>query len=202
MALYSRASRLKDVIFSDPAVIPVINRLGVTLGVGDSSIEEVCCRHNVDADFFLLIVNTFLNEDYFPEHLDTAKWVDDTMRYLQLTDRFYAEVQLPNIERHLNLLVDRSGEQGNNLHMLKRFFLDVKGDFMQLASNSPTCSPAPYEEVADKIDDLLSFFVMHLNGKFDNNLAVAVVSSIFAMQKDMSQNNRIRRRMGHIFHVR
>ena len=35
MALYNGQSRLRDVIFSHPAVIPVINRLGVRLGVGD-----------------------------------------------------------------------------------------------------------------------------------------------------------------------
>ena len=37
MALYNGQSRLRDVIFSHPAVIPVINRLGVRLGVGDGT---------------------------------------------------------------------------------------------------------------------------------------------------------------------
>ena len=47
----------------------------------------------------------------------------------------------------------------------------------------------------EKIDDLLSFFVMHLKGEYEPNLCVAVVTAIFALRKDIRQNNRIRSRI-------
>lgn len=193
MPLYSQTSRLKDVIFTDPQVIPVINRLGVSLGVGDLSIAEVCRRHDVDPGFFLLIVNTFLNEDYFPETPEASRWLDDACRYLDSTCRYYERVQLPNIERHLNLLIDRSGDAGNLL-MLRTFFMEVKTEFLSVGSNLSGASDV-FDSVEEKIDDLLSFFVIHLEGDYDRNLCVAVVTSIFALQKDMRQNNRIRRRL-------
>ena len=35
MAVYNKDSRLSEVVMAHPSIIPVINRLGVSLGVGD-----------------------------------------------------------------------------------------------------------------------------------------------------------------------
>ena len=67
MALIYRDTRMSDVIAHEPSVIPVINRFGINLGTGDSSVAEICAAHNLDTDFVLAILNTFVNDGYFPE---------------------------------------------------------------------------------------------------------------------------------------
>lgn len=42
MALINAETKLCDVILHEPSVIPVINRFGIILGVGDKSIRTVC----------------------------------------------------------------------------------------------------------------------------------------------------------------
>lgn len=213
MALYNGLSRLSDVIFANPAVITVINRLGVRLGVGDGTISDYCSRHGIDKDFFLAIINTYENDDYFPEDASSMFGMEQTVRYLMQTDAYYLHAQIPNVERHLDMLVSRSGEEDNNLGLLRKFFMELKQEMAAsiatdreqlfpalLAGRYEELTPeltarAAHEGVEEKIDDLLSFFVMHLRGRYDENLCVAVVTAIFSLRKDVGQNNRIRERM-------
>ena len=67
MALLNAETKLSEVILNEPTLIPVINRFGITLGLGDKTIRAVCEERKLDTDFFLTILNTFVNEAYFPE---------------------------------------------------------------------------------------------------------------------------------------
>ena len=49
--------------------------------------------------------------------------------------------------------------------------------------------------IDDKVQDLISMFVIHLKGDYDRNLTHAVLVAIFALKTDLEQNNRIRNRI-------
>lgn len=210
MAIFNKESKLADAVLSNPQLIPVINRLGVNLGVGDASIGAICANADIDSDFFLSVVNTFLDKDYFPVNPRGTFTLEKTVDYLEKTSRFYQMVQLPNIERHFNSLLMRSGKD-NNLMLLQRFFIEMKTQFSEcLQYETEIFFPAlkageisvdkeslagGYAEVEEKLHDLLYFFVVHLRGSYDRNLCMAVVSAIFSLEKDYCQNNRIRNRI-------
>ena len=40
----------------------------------------------------------------------------------------------------------------------------------------------------EKLNDLKSFFVLHLTGKYDLNLCYGVIFAIFSLEKDIKQN--------------
>ena len=70
--LITKNIKMADVIHTNYFALSVLNRFGIELGFGDKSVEEVCKQNNVDLDFFLDIVNTFVDKDYFPKkHLQT-----------------------------------------------------------------------------------------------------------------------------------
>ncbi|MBD5358206.1 MAG: helix-turn-helix transcriptional regulator [Bacteroides sp.] len=210
MALYNVDSKLSDAIMAHPSLIPVINRLGIVLGVGDKSVGIVCAQAHISSDFFLSVVNTFVDEEYFPINARDAFSIDKTIDYLRKTSTFYCNVQLPNIDRHFNSLIKRSGSD-NNLQMLRKFYSGMKEQlewcldkeenniFLAIDEKSePTDIDAVvrgYGEVEEKLQDLLTFFVVHLRGQYDRNLCMAVVSAVFSLEKDVRQNNRIRNRI-------
>ena len=195
---------------SHPSLIPVINRLGVSLGVGDDTIGVVCAARGIDSGFFLSVVNTFLDERYFPSNPRDTFTLEKTIDYLSETTLYYLHVQLPNIDRHFDSLMSRSGDS-NNLGLLRHFFTDAAGQLEEcLNYDQRELFPAlrngevpkdfrpvggAYAEVEEKLHDLLTFFVVHLCGDYDRNLCMAVVSSVFSLQRDLSQNNRIRNRI-------
>lgn len=218
MTIYNPDNKIFEPIFRSPSVISLINRFGIMLGVGDLTINEICQKHGVDTSFFLAVINTSLNDDYFPEKFIDKFSLDDVIDYLEKTDRYYLSVQLPNIERHFNLLLSKS-ENNGNLPMLRGFFEEVRNEMNCFIHNDeaiwfpffrnviregfknktklPEGIPLPYNNhtLQDKLQDLISFFVIHLRGDYDKNLCVAVVSAIMFLEKDVCQNNRIRDRI-------
>lgn len=215
--ILSGSSLMADAIFSDLSLIPVVNRLGVSLGVGDFSIDEICRRHKIDSAFFLAVVNTFLNDNYFPGEAEVAFPIEMVLDYLSLTDEYYAGVQLPNIARHFNSLLGRSPAD-NNLPQLSRFFEETSHELLDsISADKESLFPMicrmrggerlseekveslkdslSRKGIAEKVADLASFFVMHLKGEYDRNLCFAVLSAVSQLARDIRQNNRIRERI-------
>lgn len=209
-------SKLCDIIFYDSSVISVINRFGIKLGVGDVTISEISKQYNLDASFLVTIINTFLNKSYFPEKIFKNYSINKIIDYLQKTNIYYEQFQLPNIERHFNLLLSKSENSNGNLNLLMKFFLEMKNELMirieydrnnwfpRLLSMSnkaqleeiELCQLAQtIQPIEDKLNDLKSFFIIHLKGEYDINLCQAVIMSIIVLEKDLKQNNRIRERI-------
>lgn len=67
MPLVNPTMKLSEVVEEHTSLIPVITRFGIRLGLGDKSVIQICDEYGIDTDFFLIMVNTFLNEEYFPE---------------------------------------------------------------------------------------------------------------------------------------
>lgn len=130
MPLFSFESRLCDAIFCDASLIPVIDRFGISIGVGDTSIDEACIRHGLNPEFLLAVINTFLNEDYFPETSAHSFDIVTLLDYLSKAGSYYSSTLLPNIERHFGYLMQRSGDD-NNLDPFFRFFLEVKNELLE-----------------------------------------------------------------------
>lgn len=213
MAIYKKDSRLADALRHVPDLIPVINRFGIRLGVGDAAIEAICNRHGVDPEFFLAMVNTFVNADFFPEQQLRSFSVDATVEYLTKTDEYYRDVQLPNIERHFAILRQRSSAENESISLLLRFFMEMKSELLARIDRDAThwfpalrrCSDADLpvirefvaetSAVEDKLNDLCQFFIVHLRGAYDENLCMAVVSALFSLGRDIRQNDRIRDRI-------
>ena len=58
MALINAEMKLSEVIINVPNLIPVINRFGIKLGLGDKNIRCFCEEKKLDPDFFISILNS------------------------------------------------------------------------------------------------------------------------------------------------
>jgi hypothetical protein len=221
MALLNAETKLSEVILNEPTLIPVINRFGITLGLGDKTIRAVCEERKLDTDFFLTILNTFVNEAYFPEKRLQSFCATQIVDYLTKANSYYEQFQLPNVDRHFNSLIDRSFSENNNLELMRKFFTELKKEilaridydktqwFPQIRSQEKALQeqgltldeiPLHYDEetsdpLIEKLDDLKSLFVIHLNGEYDLNLCYGVIFALYTLEKDIKQHNRIRNRV-------
>lgn len=217
MALLHPDSRLCDAILHDLSLIPVIARFGITLGMGEKTVATVCQEYDIDIDFFVTILNTYINENYFPEKRLQTFCVEHIIDYLNKTNHYYSRFQLPNIERHFVRLVELSGAQDNNLGLVYNYFetvrkelqarieSDTKQWFPSLLQCAQQCKEplhiSPIEEqpdgdtVEEKLNDLLSLIVKHLSGNYDINLCHAVIFALTSLRDDIVQHNRIRNRI-------
>ncbi len=126
------STRMADVIHLDFQLIPVVGRFGIEFGFGNKTVEEVCNDNNINVYFFLEIVNSYQNKNYFPtEQLQkfSAKLLVD---YLYNTHRFYIETKIPEIEELLGALIEKeNGLELENIKLLKEFFQKYKDELIK-----------------------------------------------------------------------
>lgn len=176
---------LSTALEKHPTLIPLVGRFGVRLGHGEQTIEQVCHNHDIDPVFMLTLMNTFLFEDYFPEKRFKEFHIGLISDYLCKTAEYYRKSQLPNIERHLGVLVRSAGTGNTDLSLIEKFFNDLRTQILS------------YDGLQDEsqITDLISIMIRHLTGQYDDNLAYAVIFALSSLAHDVGQNNRIRNRI-------
>jgi Regulator of cell morphogenesis and NO signaling len=126
MTLIKPEMKMADVIHLNFMLLPVINRFDINLGFGDKSIFDLCLEKKIDTDFFLEIINTFNDEEYFPEKKLRTFDVSLLLQYLQKTHRYYLTFQIPTIEHLIDNLLKSCTSSCENLHLISSFFGDYK----------------------------------------------------------------------------
>lgn len=113
---------MADVIHMNYLLLYVIDRFGIKLGFGDQSVEEVCRKHHLDADFVVEIVNSFVDENYIPSSdIDTFP-TEQAVEYLRNTHSSYLDVKIPEIESLINEMVQNCSLDKKNVIILNNFF--------------------------------------------------------------------------------
>ena len=223
MALIQPNMSMSEVVEENTSLIPVINRLGIRLGLQDKTVREVCEDHQIDTDFLLIIINTFLNEEYFPEKRLQAFHVSQIIDYLNKTNQYYLRFQIPNIAKHLDLFITHSESNNATLNLIGKFFQSFKEHLteqikkdesewfpycLQLSGQLQKSISFNQEEIRSFSDqetnddsleavlaDLKSIMIKHLSGDFNENLCYAVIFAVNSLEKDIKQHNRIRYRI-------
>ncbi len=223
LTLINHDTKLSDIVIAEPSALTVLNRFGIRLGLGDLTVARACTQLDIDPDFMVTILNTYLHEAYFPERIEATFKASTIVNYLGQTNNYYIHFHLPVIERHFGLLISKSDPANNNLGLMLKFFIEVKQQLLdRIADDRDRWFPAileaeatataietfirPDEDdvdtVEDKLTDLINMMVIHLSGNYDGNLALAVLMALVSLKNDLVQNNRIRNRLLRpMFHV-
>lgn len=122
--------KMADMIHLNYLLLSVVNRFGMNLGFGDDTIEEQCKKHNINTEFFLEIVNTFNDKNYFPQKRMQSFSVMDIIGYLQKTHKFYLELKLPYIESMISELIAQNQGHEKNLSLLVHFFKEYERELI------------------------------------------------------------------------
>ena len=187
--IVTKDTKLHDVVIAEPAVIAVLSRFGITLGIGDNTVRHICLERGINDTFFVAVLNAFINRDYAGcDAFAACKQL--AADFLKRTADYYSRFLIPNVEQHFNLLIRRNTAVNSNLELMHNFFGEVKSDIA-----ATVCAvgdrPTPCCAVEEKLGDLISMFVIHLSGNYDVNLCQAVLFAIIGLKKDISLYNRI-----------
>ncbi|MDD2512431.1 MAG: LuxR C-terminal-related transcriptional regulator [Proteiniphilum sp.] len=186
-------SVMADVLAEHNELIPVLNRFGIRLGVGDQSVLELCEAHDLNPDFILTVLNVYLDESFVP---DIALSLFDTeliADYFHHTMDNYIHVLIPNIEKHLNAFIALSGPENKELGMLRMLFLKFKermtGYLQRMVDEDEDDLPD------DLLYDLKNILIKHLSQEYNQNLAYAVIFAVHSFEKDLAAHNRLRNKV-------
>lgn len=131
MRLIKKDFLLYDVITESNKLLPVFNRFGIFLGFGDTSIEEMCIKKNINLPFLLEIVNTYNDANYFPaSKLDTFSLLL-IVDYLRKTHGYYLDFVLTDFEEQLNAIKQSSKGNKKEIELLNRFYEKYEHELLE-----------------------------------------------------------------------
>lgn len=192
MPLLNSHSIIADVLMEHNELIPVLNRFGIWLGVGDKTILELCDEHQLNPDFILTILNVYLNESYLPEASLALFDAQSIADYFQSTVESYIHELIPNIEKHLNAFIAISDPKNKELRILNTIFQKFKEIMTQHLRNQTLFDDDfPYE----LLHDLKNILIRLLSQEFNQNLMYAIIFSVHSFEKDLTIHNRLREKV-------
>lgn len=179
---------MADVLAEHNELIPVLNRFGIRLGVGDKTIGQLCDEYNLNHDFILTVLNVYLHENYLPDKdlpLFDATLIADYFRH---AINNYTQELVPNIEKHLNAFITLSGSDKGELSVLQSVFEEFKSQLISHFNGGVELGTAFPDEL---LHDLKTILIKHVSGRYNQNLCHAVIFSINSLEKDLIIHNRL-----------
>lgn len=217
--MYNLSDKLADIIHHDHELLPIINRFGIRLGFGDKSVIEICLLYSVNADFFIEILNTYHDPDYFPRERFLNFPLELIVDYLKMTHQYYYSYYIPEIEQQLNNLLSSASDK-SNLELLTKFYLKFRKELnahleyedkftfpyvlslqktytlgLFHSQNLPTKSIIEFEEQHNEVDskllDFKNIIIKYLNPDFDDNKCNTLLNTLFNFEDDLRDHSRI-----------
>lgn len=222
MSVITSSSVLSDVILENTSILPMLNRFGIKLGLGDATVQEVCTKHGIDMSFFLHIANNYLQPAYIGRLKLSPEHVSLVVDYLEQANNYYLHSQFPNVRIHLHSFVKHSAGATPVIESIPRILTRLEEalqerirrdqeelfpEFRALATKLGTDirsltlehHPAEKEEASDPVEnivaDVMQVLIRHIRGNFDDNLLHGVIYSLQMLRNDLASNNRLRRRV-------
>jgi regulator of cell morphogenesis and NO signaling len=126
---FTTKTKMADVIHKDYRLIPIIGRFNIQYGFGNKTVAEVCDGYNINVWFFLEIINSYHNHEYFPKKQlqnFSARLIID---YLRSTHQYYLNTKIPDIEGYIDKMEKSVSEKNlKNVQLLNSFFRDYKNE--------------------------------------------------------------------------
>jgi regulator of cell morphogenesis and NO signaling len=115
--------KMAEVVHVNYQLLHIISRFGINLGFGDKSVKQVCNEYAIDVDFFLEIVNSYHNKNYFPKKHLQGFSLKLIIEYLRKSHHYYLNTKIPQIASLLSQLSGFTPTFTNeSLSLVDKFF--------------------------------------------------------------------------------
>lgn len=108
MRFYRETDKMHELICDEPALLQMMCRFDIPLGIGEKSIQEVCEENGVDTSTFLAVANFMKGGENTASSFVQGVSVTSLMGYLKKAHVYFLDFQLPSIRRKLLEAIDCS----------------------------------------------------------------------------------------------
>lgn len=210
--MFTKKTRFADMFSANNNLVLLMPRLGLGLGVGNRTVEEVCSLNNISADFVLLVCNMYTYCDYQPTMEDLEKTdLSMLVPYLRASHAYYIGERMPHLERHLSGVVHRSDSRYADAMMAffeqyKREMSDhfayeeqhvyprlqggkkVKGIASSHQGDSPSKLSSSHIGMVDKISDLLQILYKYMPSQADTEELNELIFGLLQLSSDFERH--------------
>lgn len=116
---YERGHRMRDLIRSNPSLLPALSRFGIAPGFGDNTVEAVCAGNGVDTGTFLAVANFISGHPADTGNIS----LPSLMGYLRSAHNYFLNYILPTLRMRLVEALSNAANDDITL-MILRFYDD------------------------------------------------------------------------------
>jgi DNA-binding CsgD family transcriptional regulator/iron-sulfur cluster repair protein YtfE (RIC family) len=209
--------KMSDVIASDQRTMLLMPRFGIEMGFGDKTVRQLCQEQAIQTDFFLLMANTFLHQDYFPNKRLKNVDIKLLLRYLANAHDHYIREKIPHLESLFERFIAELPPLAKS--QLEKFFREYIrevvdhieyeektvfpyiNELVRFAEHHPTAKTSfnygikefeeKHNDIEEKLSDLKNLLVKYF--PYDNNryLRILILNELFDLEQDLINHARL-----------
>jgi regulator of cell morphogenesis and NO signaling len=148
---FTANTKMADIIHENYLLLPILNRFDIHLGFGDKNVREICRDQEVNIDFFLVIINSFHDHNFFPEEHLKSFPIALILDYIKKSHSYYLNYKVPQIEGLINKLVaSAESHQRKHFELIAKFFDQYKEELITHIQDEDN-RIFPYVSTIDKL---------------------------------------------------
>lgn len=200
--------KLIDIINQCHNIILLLPRFNIPFGFGDATIAELCTKHNVDMDLFLIICSIYAGNDEFKDLAISPSYLPSLLTYLYNSHIYYVNECVPHIEEHLKELAEDSPAPHGAIlikfwnqykkEILRHFKHEEKVVFPIAQNLIKECLPTTskprrlvgkHNEIEDKLNDLTNIIIRYMPGSGSAVTdRISVIFDLFQLNEDLCRH--------------
>lgn len=203
--IFKKNMKMSELIDADYRLLLLLNRLNISLGFGEKSVDTVCKENNFDTDCFLFLANYQSNKS-ITNIYDTFETLplDPFLQYLKSSHSYFLEKRLPNIRRKLGLVFADSDKRLQEI--VFDFFdsytkevaehMEYEDDtvFPYIHTLMEKNCPEEYSidifeerhnDIEGKMSDLKQILMKYVSGTTDQMLMINVLMELYMSEEEL-----------------
>lgn len=199
---------MADLIDADYRLLLLLNRLDISLGFGDKSVETVCNEYGFDVDCFLFLANFQSNKSITNIEKAFEKLsLEPFLVYLKKSHSYFLDRRLPNIRRKLVLVFESANEKLQNivLNFFDNYTKEVSDHMIyedevvfpyvrSLVNNgahkkySIDMFEERHNDIEGKMTDLKQILLKYVSSNIDQMLMINILSELYMSEEELESH--------------
>ncbi|GAB6123039.1 hemerythrin domain-containing protein [Dysgonomonas termitidis] len=203
--IFKKSMKMSELIDADYRLLLLLNRLNISLGFGEKSVDAVCKENGFDTDCFLFLASYQSNKSIINiEEAFGALPLEPFLRYLKSSHSYFLEKRLPNIRRKLELVFDTSEKRLKDvvLNFFDNYTKEVEEHMLyedevvfpyvySLINESGekkysiNIFEQRHNDIEGKMNDLKQILMKYLPGTIDQMLMVNILTELYMSEEEL-----------------
>lgn len=209
-ATYKSNMKVAHLIATDNRLLSILQRLGIRLGFGEATVEELCTRYGISTSLFIEICNMYTFRCYNPIiGLLSENDIKSITTYLRASHKFYNEICFPEIHDKIHKLVKELDDVSRRL--IDKFYDDydnevnshfkyeeevvfpyIEAVISNRSGNAGAYRISKFEKshsnINEKLNDLKNIIIKYLPEDVAMTLRYEILNDIYALESDLHRH--------------
>ena len=178
---------IKGNVHIEDQVLQLLNRFGISLGVGEKTIATVCAEQGVDCNTLLAIVNFTINQEV-DDNLEID--IDTLNRYLENAHQYFLNFQLPRIRQELLSAINLAENTTKVPLMIIQYFDEYVQEIRSHIEHEKSYSYEQHsyddKHVASKAHELKNLIIKYYPSDSQTQLLYTVLHDLHHFEQELA----------------